>query len=263
MDGGSFETLTFTLKIMESQIVVRGYNVDVFCGVMELVRRWYYGGQLEFLVKSDQKILVELKDESQLRTDLDFQSLRVTLSTEDPLPHFDAQEIQAELFGGAVGIERLVLDTKSLGSDDLLIKIPTDIKGVNLEKIMALYPQKEIFVTGLIDGSLPIKITATGVTSEGGELQARSPGGYIRYATGFGDSSEQLKLVSQVLENFKYNHLVVQVKYDKNGDLKLTTRIEGVNPKMNKKRPVNVNLSIWENIPTLLKSLRLARGKFK
>jgi hypothetical protein len=48
------------------------------------------------------------------------------------------------------------------------------------------------------------------------------------------------------------------VDYAENGELALRLALAGRNPGWNKGQPINLNVNISENIPTLLRSLRLA-----
>ena len=70
----------------------------------------------------------------------------------------------------------------------------------------------------------------------------------------------QLSLVLQALSNFHYNVLQFGIQYEEDGTLKLTARLEGKNPDWQQGRPVQFNLTVQENVPALLKSLRAVQG---
>jgi len=63
--------------------------------------------------------------------------------------------------------------------------------------------------------------------------------------------------VLQALSNFHYNVLKVGAQYAESGVLQLQAQLEGKNPDQKKSPPINFNLTVQENIPALLKSLRL------
>ena len=69
-----------------------------------------------------------------------------------------------------------------------------------------------------------------------------------------------LSLVLQALSDFHYNALKLGVQYEEDGTLKLTARLEGKNPDWQQGRPVHFNLTVQENVPALLKSLRVVQG---
>jgi hypothetical protein len=66
-----------------------------------------------------------------------------------------------------------------------------------------------------------------------------------------------MQIVLQALSNFHYNVLQVGAEYGANGMLQLQARLEGKNPDQKKSPPIHFNLTVQENVPALLKSLRL------
>jgi hypothetical protein len=66
-----------------------------------------------------------------------------------------------------------------------------------------------------------------------------------------------MQVVLQALSNFHYTVLQVSAQYAENGTLRLQARLEGKNPDQKISLPIHFNLTVQENIPMLLKSLRL------
>jgi hypothetical protein len=66
-----------------------------------------------------------------------------------------------------------------------------------------------------------------------------------------------VKLVQDVLSNYHYAKLEADVDYSETGDLALRVAMEGQNPDWNAGQPINLNINLTENIPMLLRSLRL------
>jgi hypothetical protein len=66
-----------------------------------------------------------------------------------------------------------------------------------------------------------------------------------------------MQVVLHALGNFHYDVLQVGAQYAENGTLHLRARLEGKNPDQKKSPPIHLNLTVQENIPALLKSLRL------
>lgn len=138
-----------------------------------------------------------------------------------------------------------------------------DVEQLDLARVVALEQQQELEATGLLDGQLPIVLGPAGLRVESGRLRAAAPGGVIRYRPtdsfrSMADSNPNLKLVLQALSNYRYEKLDVGVDYAENGDLDLRVAVAGRNPDWNAGQPVNLNLNVSENIPMLLRSLRLA-----
>ena len=174
---------------------------------------------------------------------------------------FSLKEIQftslsAKLLGGTAKSEHFTLFLGSAPKS----KFTVELDNINLKEIFALYPQKEISGNGILQASVPILIRDSKVSVEGGKLKAKKTG-RIRYESkAIMDINEQLKLVLKTLEDFHYRLLKSEFNYEKSGDLKMLVTLHGKNPKENQGREVHFNINLQENIPALLKSLRLAKG---
>ena len=135
-----------------------------------------------------------------------------------------------------------------------------------LEKIFELHKQEGLHGTGILDGTLPMTLSSTGIEIHGGRIEARPPGGVIQFQPAEGtaqtlsQANANMNLVLQALSNFHYDILHFDVDYQKDGTLILQTRLEGKNPDFKKGVPFNFNLNIQENIPALLKSLQVTSG---
>jgi hypothetical protein len=140
------------------------------------------------------------------------------------------------------------------------------VEQLDLQQLLHLEQQKGIEGTGVLDGVIPVILTPTGVQVQDGILEARPPGGMLRYQPVSETTQEvapadsQLSLVLQALSNFHYNTLRLGIQYEEDGTLKLTARLEGQNPDWQQGRPVHFNLTVQENVPALLKSLRVVQG---
>ena len=135
-----------------------------------------------------------------------------------------------------------------------------------LEKIFELEQQEGLHGTGILDGTLPMTLSSTGIEIHGGRIEARPPGGVISFQPAEGtaqtlsQANANMNLVLQALSNFHYDVLHFDVDYHKDGTLNLQTRLEGRNPDFKQGVPFNFNLNIQENIPALLKSLQVTSG---
>ncbi|MCC6139237.1 MAG: YdbH domain-containing protein [Nitrospira sp.] len=184
--------------------------------------------------------------------------LRWVLS--DLWPVLDLKDIQASLFGGAVTSPGLRIDPAKPPYQLVL-----SLRRFDLAKLLSLEQQKGLQGTGLLSGTIPVTVTAKGVSVKDGRVEAEAPGGVIRYqpspesAAYLADADSSVKLAAQALSNFQYTALRVGVQYAEDGVLQLATQLEGRNPDMKKSPPIHFNVNVQENIPALLQSLRLVQ----
>lgn len=175
-------------------------------------------------------------------------------------PIIDLRDIQGELFGGTIASPEFHVDPAKP-----LQQLTVALREIDLAKVLSVEQQKGLEGTGLLDGMVPLTITSAGVSVKDGMVEARPPGGTIRYVAPpeagklVAESDRGLKLVGQALNNFHYNILTAGVQYREDGFLQLAARLEGRNPDMKKTPPIHFNLTVQENVPVLLKSLRLVQ----
>ncbi len=178
----------------------------------------------------------------------------------DPWPVFDLKDIQAGLFGGSVTSPGLHLDLAKPPH-----RLVLSLRRFDLAKLFSLEQQKGLQGTGLLNGTIPIAVTAKGVSVKDGAVEAEAPGGVIRYhpspesAALLTDADSSVKLVAQALSNFQYTVLRAGVQYAEDGVLQLAAQLEGRNPDMKKSPPIHFNVNVQENIPALLQSFRLVQ----
>ena len=175
------------------------------------------------------------------------------------LPIIEIKEFRCNLFGGTVTSPGLAVNLASP-----VAQTTVSLRDLDLAKILSVEQNQNLQGTGTLDGTVPVSFTQTGITVKDGVVTALPPGGIIRYgaapesAKAISETSSQLHLVTQALNNFHYTLLRVGVDYAENGTLFLSARLEGRNPDLKKIPPINFNLTVQEHIPTLLKSLRVA-----
>jgi hypothetical protein len=68
----------------------------------------------------------------------------------------------------------------------------------------------------------------------------------------------QTKIVLETLSDFQYDSLAVLLSYSPEGNLIANTTLLGRNPAYEAGRDIRFNLSVEQNISTLLRSLRLS-----
>ncbi len=128
---------------------------------------------------------------------------------------------------------------------------------IDLAELVAL-EKDDIEATGRVQGHLPIELAGDTVVIASGRIAA-TEAGVIRLSQTLSRSVDQpgIDFALRALENFSYKVLRGDIDYDTNGDLTAAIRLEGANPEIESGRPIHYNLNISENVPTLLKSLRL------
>ena len=197
-----------------------------------------------------------------IQTGVDVTDLQMTVDGQwdfhEKLPLVEVRNIRCGLLGGTAMTQggRADLGYPPYGLTVL-------VRELDLHKILSLEQQKGLQGTGLLDGTIPVQVTSGGLVVKDGSFEARPPGGIIQYAASpeaaqaVTQANANMQMVLQALSNFHYNVLQVRAQYAEGGTLQLHARLEGKNPDQKKSPPIQFNLTVQENVPALLKSLRL------
>jgi len=241
------KTITFESQFTSDEIVGKKDNL-LFDGV-------YFSSRLHYFV-DDQKTITVHEDKQQLKianlfVGVPIQAIQVDAQIDAGKPV--VQHFKARLLGGRVDF------------DDFKVNAPSqtalNISGVNLAEVIKYSAYPEIGLTGIIDGILPLKLTASGPEINDGLIFARPPGGYIKVPKDtvtktMGGASPAISLTLQILSNFQFDTMQGKIGYTSNGESDLKVEIKGISPKVSGIHPINFNYSHSENILKLLKSLR-------
>ncbi len=159
----------------------------------------------------------------------------------------------ASVLGGIISASAIAYEFDT-GSAAFVVSL----LGLDLADVLALEGDN-ITGTGRLDGTLPVLIADNQPSVKQGDVRARDPGGTIALVSSLAEGSGQAELsfALTALKDFRYSSLEASVDYASNGDLDLGVALRGRNPAVEKNRPIHYNLNIKENIPVLLKSLRL------
>lgn len=173
--------------------------------------------------------------------------------------HGDVVEVQATtlaLLGGRVSVEPFEYHLDA-GSAAFLVSFD----GVDLARLLALQGE-QVRGTGTLDGGLPVRIDAGQPSIDGGEVHADAPGGTLRVSEALASGAGQpgLDFALRALQNFDYSVLTADVDYAADGDLTLAVHLQGRNPAIERGRPIHYNVTVNQNLPVLLESLRLQEG---
>lgn len=145
-----------------------------------------------------------------------------------------------------------------------LAKLPQQLSlqltNIQLTDILKAYPSEGLDGEGILDGSLPVIISKHGIDIKDGKIGARKTG-FIKFDSpsikAMGQNNSNMKLVTDALENFQYTLLNSQVSYDQ-GTAILGLQINGRNPNVKNGQPINLNITLQEDIPALMTTLQLS-----
>ena len=169
-----------------------------------------------------------------------------------------------ELGGASLGVlEGLIrLEPGSIHLGQSRQSLVAIVEGVELGRLFEVYPAEGLSGRGTLDGRFPVSLVNGKLLIENGQLQARQPGGVLRYQTpqlrDMAANNPSLEQLAVALDDFHYRVLASDVAYDEQGVLLLGLRLEGSNPAFQQGRQVNLNIQLEEDIPALLTSLQLS-----
>ena len=167
------------------------------------------------------------------------------------------RQAEAGLFGG-----RVWLEPGSLTVGKSHPTLPVRFEGVELASLLAAYPTEGLSGAGTLEGRLPVRLGAEGISIQEGTIFARAPGGQLQFRSeglrAYGAANPALQLVVQALDDFQFDQLDSDLSYDEDGKLLLALHLSGRNPAIEGGRLINFNIKLEENIPALLTSLQLS-----
>jgi len=142
--------------------------------------------------------------------------------------------------------------------------LPIVFEKVSLGELMRQYPSNKISIDGEISGTIPVYWDSNDLTVERGYLDALAPGGHLQVDSSalvqLAGSNPSLQTLAGVLGNFYYNQLSTTVDYNDNGKLTLAVQLKGSNPELENGRPVELNVSLEEDLPALIKGLQISNS---
>jgi len=117
--------------------------------------------------------------------------------------------------------------------------------GIDLTTLLTELPVDGLSATGVLDGTVPVRIVGDSVHIDNGQLQSRGPG-IIRYASGgVGEGQDEgVQLLLDAIENFHYESLGVSLDGRTGGDLTVGLSIRGANPDVYDGYPIALNVNV-------------------
>ena len=129
---------------------------------------------------------------------------------------------------------------------------------ISLERLFEVYPSDRVSAKGAIKADLPFIIGEGGITIANGSFESLGQG-IIKVDIGRYEDLADMDFAAQALSNFHYSSLSGKVNLTPEGIMLLNVKISGLNPEMNNRQTINVNVNIEENLWALLESIRLTR----
>ncbi|MBO0333868.1 YdbH domain-containing protein [Sneathiella sp. CAU 1612] len=180
--------------------------------------------------------------------------LRFRVLTRNGAPILYIERLTLGLVGGSAIIEDALIDT---GAE--INRVEIQLTRLDLEQVMALSNVEELVATGHVSGKIPLVFGGTRLLVEDGLLAADGPGVLkmtseaARQALGAG--GEQAKLLLDVLENFRYSELSIQVTKTESGEDTVKLHAAGSNPDVENDRPVILNINLTTSLDKIFNAI--------
>ncbi|MEI6639178.1 MAG: YdbH domain-containing protein [Chlorobium sp.] len=134
------------------------------------------------------------------------------------------------------------------------------ITHIPLQKILDMQGIKKIYATGHIKGDVPVKIQNESFAILDGNITSEQ-NGQIIYATSLEEraaANPAMRITYEVLSNLLYAQLISSINMAPDGKSLMTIQLKGANPDFQHGRPVELNLSVQQNLSDLLRSLSIS-----
>ena len=158
------------------------------------------------------------------------------------------------LVGGVAVIDDAVIDT---GAETNRIEV--QLTSLDLEEVMALSNVEELVATGQVSGRVPLVFGSDRLIVDEALLAADGPGvlkmtseAARRALEGGGD---QAMLFLDILENFQYSDLSIEITKTQSGEDTVKLHAEGANPDVENSRPVVLNINLTTSLDKIFNTL--------
>ncbi len=146
----------------------------------------------------------------------------------------------------------------TFGSDVQELTMTLDVDQLDLDELLELTQLDGLSGEGVIDGTLPLTISETGVMIADGTLEATGDG-VLRYqpdqAPGLLQTGgESVGLMLRALENFHYDKLRITLDGRTDGDTKIGLHVSGANPDLYEGHPIEFNLDLEGDLANLVRT---------
>ncbi len=222
----------------------------------------FSGPQLQFSRSSDGKTEVDFQlkhlDQKNAGGELALNSLkgRLLLWHNNLNPALiSLSDFSSGLLGGTIALRQIDYDMVKKEGETIV-----EINHIPLQKLLDMQGTKKMYVTGTIKGNIPIKIKNNLFAILDGNITSEQSGQII-YATSQEErdaANPAMRITYDVLSNLLYAQLLSSITMEPDGKSLMSIHIYGTNPDFQHGRPVELNLSIQQNLADLLRSLSVS-----
>jgi hypothetical protein len=136
----------------------------------------------------------------------------------------------------------------TIGSEGMQFSTTLTAERLQLNQIFALAQLDGLTGEGTMHGTLPITVSGSEATITGGELVSDRPG-WVRYRPDEAPAAlqaggENVNLLLQALENFRYEELRLTIDGRTDGDMDVGLHLAGANPDLYGGHPIEFNLNL-------------------
>lgn len=136
----------------------------------------------------------------------------------------------------------------TIGSEGMSFSTTLTAERLQLNEIFALAQLDGLTGEGTMHGTVPITVAGSEAIIEGGELISDRPG-WVRYRpeeapAALQAGGENVNLLLQALENFRYEQLRLTIDGRTDGDMDVRLHIAGANPDLYGGHPIEFNLNL-------------------
>jgi hypothetical protein len=165
-------------------------------------------------------------------------------------PALKLDRIAVDIAGGEISAAGLTLDP---ATPDIATTLQID--HMELAEITKLIGLSGLSGSGQLDGRIPISYKAGKIAIAGGKLVSRAAG-VISYKPGklppeIAQAGQPVQLVLQVLSDFRYDSLALELDKAESGEGTVMLRLQGRNPAVMSGHPFNFNIRIESNFDRL------------
>jgi len=175
-------------------------------------------------------------------------ALRPGRSPPQPVIAIDA--LRAGFAGGTITGRGIVYDPARAANRALV-----RLRNVDLEKLLDVAKVEGLSGTGLLSGTIPVRMEGGVVAIDKGELAAAGPG-LLRFKSdaarkALESGGKYVTLALQALEDFRYSKLSIGIDKAPAGEGSVLLHVEGHNPAVMDSQPFAINLNVSGNVDRL------------
>lgn len=135
------------------------------------------------------------------------------------------------------------------------VRLMLDVENVALDALMKVMMGQEISSSGTISGTIPVIVKPDGTLTLGKTHLAANGNGFVSLpANLIPGAGDQIELTRQVLSNFEYDGLSVDVVEEAGGKISFLLNVSGKNPKVYDGRAVKLNVRLGGDVLEFLQS---------